>query len=236
MQEFLNNAILVPLQNLLNQVYSFLPNFFAMLLILIVGYFIAFFFKKFLIIFLKLIKFDRLSFRMGFDNILAKAGIRRKSVEVLAIFVYWILLFVFLMLALNALKVKALDTLISQFFLFIPNLFAGFVLFFLGYLTSVFLERAVLIAAVNAELQFARFLARGVQILVLCFFLAISLEQIGIGENIVIATFTIIFGGVVLALALALGLGGQKLGQEWLEKKLTKKESGKEEKDMWSHI
>ena len=140
------------------------------------------------------------------------------------------------MLALNALKVEALNNLVSQFFLFIPNLFAGFVLFFVGYLISIFLERTVLIACVNAELQFARFLARGVQILILAFFLAIALEQIGIGQNIVVATFTIIFGGIVLALALALGLGGRELGKEWLEKKLGKKKDGKEEKDMWSHI
>ena len=68
--------------------------------------------------------------------------------------------------------------------------------------------------------------------------LAIALEQIGVGQNIVVAAFTIIFGGVVLALALALGLGGRELGKEWLEKKFGKKVRGKEkeEKDMWSHI
>ena len=236
MKEFLDNAILVPLQNLLIQIYSFLPNIFAMLLILIIGLIVGYIFKKCLIRFLKLIKFDRLSFRMGFDNILAKAGIRRKSADVLAIFVYWVLLFVFLMLSLNALKVAALNTLVSEFFLYIPNLFAGFVLFFVGYLISIFLERTVLIACVNAELQYAKFLARGVQILILGFFLAIALEQIGIGQNIVVATFTIIFGGVVLALALALGLGGRELGKEWLEKKFGKKKDSKEEKDMWSHI
>jgi hypothetical protein len=237
MQDFLNNAILTPLQNLVTQIYAFLPNFFAMLLILIMGFIVGFLAKRVLILFLKLVKFDRLSFRIGFNNLLSKAGIRHTASEVFGVFIYWILFFVFIMLALNALKVQALDILISQFFLFVPKLFAGLLIFFVGYLISVFIERAVLIAAVNAELHFARALARGAQLLALVFFLAIALEQLGIGRNIVIAAFSLIFGGIVLAIALALGLGGRELGREWLEKQFGKKDKGTEEKkDMWSHL
>lgn len=237
MQDFLNNAILTPLQNLLDQIYDFLPNFFAMLLILIIGFVLGFLAKRLLVLLLKLIKFDRLSFRMGFTNVLSKAGIRRPPSESLGTFVYWILFFVFIMLAINALQVQALDILVAQFFLFVPKLFAGLIILFVGYLISVFLERTVLVAAVNAEVQFARILARGTQILVLVFFLAVALEQLGIGRNIVIAAFSLIFGGIVLAIALALGLGGRELGKEWLEKRLGKKDKGTEEKkDMWSHL
>lgn len=237
MQDFFNNAILTPLQNLSTQIYDFLPNFFAMLLILIIGFIAGFLVKKLLILFLKLVKFDRLSFRMGFDNLLAKAGIRRTPSEVIGVFVYWVLFFVFLMLALNALKVEALDILIAQFFLFIPKLFAGLIILFVGHLISVFIGRAVLIAAVNAEIYFARALARSAQLLTLVFFLAVALEQLGIGRNIVIAAFTIIFGGIVLAIALALGLGGRELGREWLERQLGKKDKGGEEKkDVRSHL
>jgi len=237
MQDFFNNAILTPLQNLVTQIYAFLPNFFAMLLILIIGFMVGFLGKRILILFLKLVKFDRLSFRMGFNNLLSKAGIRRTPSEVIGAFVYWILFFVFLMLALNALKVQALDILIAQFFLFVPKLFAGLIILFVGHLISVFIGRAVLIAAVNAEIHFARVLARGTQVLVLVFFLAVALEQLGIGRNIVIAAFSLIFGGIVLAIALALGLGGRELGREWLEKQLGKRDKGTEEKkDMWSHL
>ena len=237
MQEFLNNAILQPLQNLLNLVYSFLPNLFAMILLLVVGFIVTILVKKILGLLLKLLKFDSLSYRLGFSKALEKAGIRSKPTQVMGKFVYWFLLIVFIMLALNALKVEALDTLISQFFLFIPNLVAGLVLFFAGYLLSIFLERTVLIAAVNSGVQFAKFLSRGAQILVLLFFLAISLEQIGIGERIVTASFTIIFGGLVLSLALALGLGGRELGKEWLEKQFGNvKSDEKDKKNMWSHL
>ncbi|NVM01653.1 MAG: hypothetical protein HWN67_04930 [Candidatus Helarchaeota archaeon] len=178
-----------------------------------------------------------MSFRIGLDNILAKSGIRSKPIEFTGKFVYLVLLFIFLMLAINALQIETLDALVSKFFLFVPNLMAGLFLFFVGYLISVFIERTVLIAAVNAEIRFARFLSRSIQLIVVAFFLAIALEQIGIGQNIVVSAFTILFSGIILAFALALGLGGRELGKDWLEKKFGKKETTKEEgRDMWSHI
>jgi len=237
MKDFFENAIMNPLQNLLLQIYDFLPNFFAMLLILIIGLFLAFVIKRFLVLFLKLLKFDRLSFRTGIKNALTKAGIRLTPSEFVGKFIYWTLFFVFIMLALNALKVEALNMLITQFFLFLPNMLAGIALFFVGYLISIFVERTVLIAAVNYEMKLAKLLARSTQLLILAFFLAIALEQIGIGKDIVVSAFTVIFGGIVLALALALGLGGRELGKGWLESKFGKKPAGKkEEKDMWSHF
>ena len=58
MKEFLNNAILIPLQNLLDQVYAFLPNIFAMILILIIGLIISLTIKFIFNLILKLIRFD----------------------------------------------------------------------------------------------------------------------------------------------------------------------------------
>jgi hypothetical protein len=238
MQEFLNNALLIPLGNLVQQIYLFVPNLFAMILILIIGFFISFGIKLLLNVLLKIIRFDKMSDRLGFSNGLNKAGIRLKPSEFLIKIIYWMLFIIFIMLALNALRIEALDTLITQFFLFLPNVITGLILLFVGYFISTFLARTVLIAAVNAEIAFAKLISRGVQVLVLLFFLAITLEQIGIGENIVIASFSIIFGGMVLALALALGLGGRELGKDWLEKQFGKKSGKEEEKDknMWSHL
>jgi len=237
MQDFLNNTIITPLQYLLEQIYEFLPNIFAMIFILLIGLIIGYGIRILLNLILKMIRFDKLSMRIGFSNVLEKSGIRLKPTEFIVKLVYWSLFIIFIMLAINALKVEALDALVAQFFLFFPNILAGIILFFVGYLLSIVLARTVLIAAVNYQIKLANFVSRAVQTLVLLFFLAIALEQIGIGESIVIASFTIIFGGIVLAVALALGLGGRELGKQWLEKHFgTIKSDEKDEKDMWSHV
>jgi hypothetical protein len=106
-------------------------------------------------------------------------------------------------------------------------------------LLSAFINRTVLLAAVNANVQFAHGLAVAAQSLVLFFFLAIALEQLGIGYGIVGVTFSILLGGVVLALALAFGLGGKDLAREVLERrfgKLSKKSKRQPEKDEISYL
>lgn len=237
MQELLNNAVLIPLQNLLAQIYAFLPNIFAMILILIIGFLFSVGFKFIFSLILKIIRFNKISYRIGFSSILEKAGIKVHPSDFLTKIVYWISFAIFIMLALNALKIQAIDRLVSEFFLFFPNVIAGIIIFFAGYLLSVVLERTVLLAAVNYQVQFAKFISRGVQILILIFFLAIAIEQIGIGESIVTASFTILFGGIVLALALAFGLGGRNLGKQLIEKQFGKINlNDKNEKDIWSHV
>lgn len=86
-----------------------------------------------------------------------------------------------------------------------------------GTLIARFLARSVLIGAVNAQLQYARFLALGVKWLVLVLVAAMALEHLEIGGVVVDLAFGILFGGIVLTLALAVGLGSRELVSRSLE-------------------
>jgi hypothetical protein len=88
----------------------------------------------------------------------------------------------------------------------------------LGSLISAFLRRTVLIAAVNAGLPSARLLAAGVHTAVMILFVAMALEHLSMGRQIILVSFTILFGGVVLALALSFGLAGRDLAREFLHR------------------
>jgi hypothetical protein len=86
-----------------------------------------------------------------------------------------------------------------------------------GVLVARFLARSVLISAVNAQLQYARILSLGVKWLVLVLTAAMVLDHLQVGENIVEIAFGILFGGIVLTLALAFGLGSRHLVSRSLE-------------------
>jgi uncharacterized membrane protein len=86
-----------------------------------------------------------------------------------------------------------------------------------GILIARFLARSVLISAVNAQLQYARFLSLGVKWLVLVLTAAMVLDHLEVGGNIVELAFGILFGGIVLTLALAVGLGSRDLVSRSLE-------------------
>jgi len=89
-----------------------------------------------------------------------------------------------------------------------------------GTLIARFLARSVLIGAVNAQLQYARFLSLGVKWLVLVLTAAMVLEHLEIGGMVVELAFGILFGGIVLTLSLAVGLGSRDLVSRSLESRV----------------
>jgi hypothetical protein len=56
-----------------------------------------------------------------------------------------------------------------------------------------------------------------------------ALEHLGVGRQIILVSFTILFGGVVLALSLAFGYAGRDLARELLEKLARKGEPPRED-------
>lgn len=91
-------------------------------------------------------------------------------------------------------------------------------LLFAGNIVARFLARTVLIGAVNNQLQYARFLSMGVKWLVLVLTSAMVLDHLGIGGAIVELAFGILFGGIVLTLSLAIGLGSRDIVSRSLER------------------
>ena len=87
-----------------------------------------------------------------------------------------------------------------------------------GTLIARFLERSVLIGAVNAKLQYARFLSLGIKWLVLVLTAAMVLDHLQIGGAVVELAFGILFGGIVLTLSLAVGLGSRDIVSRSLER------------------
>jgi uncharacterized membrane protein len=99
--------------------------------------------------------------------------------------------------------------------------FVGAILVLLfGTIIARFLARSVLISAVNAQLQYARFLSLGVKWLVLVLTAAMVLDHLEIGGRIVELAFGILFGGIVLTLAIAVGFGSRDLVSRSIESQL----------------
>ncbi len=87
-----------------------------------------------------------------------------------------------------------------------------------GNLIARYLARSVLIGAVNYQLQYARLLSLGVKWLVLVLTVAMALDHLRIGGVIIELGFGILFGGIVLTLSLAVGLGSRDLVTRSLER------------------
>jgi flagellar motor component MotA len=68
-----------------------------------------------------------------------------------------------------------------------------------------------------------------VRLLLIVLILAMALEQLQVAPNIVVAAFSIIFGGIVIALAIAFGVGGIEAARRIIEKGATEKREGKDD-------
>ena len=101
---------------------------------------------------------------------------------------------------------------------YLTHLVGAVLLLFAGGLVARFLSRSVLIGAVNAQLQYARVLSLGVKWLVLVLTAAMALDHLRIGGTIVELAFGILFGGIVFALSLAVGLGSRDLVTRSIER------------------
>src|SRR3989339_600578 len=166
MGEIWRAAISDSINKFLAKVATFLPNLLAMMIILIIGFIFAWMMKKLLFHFLKAIQFDRVSERWGFTRILSEGGLTYSPSHLLSRFFYWFIGLITLILGVNALEVAATQTLITQFFNYLPHLFAAMTILVIGYLIAIFLGQATLIAAVNAQMESARFLSRAIRWLI----------------------------------------------------------------------
>ncbi len=188
--------------------------------------------KNLAIRFLRIINIDKLCERYSVTQTLQKGGIKDAPSKFTGRFIYWIVLLIFVVMSINALNIPAIENLLSRFLLYLPSIFVAAAIIIFGYLLSNFLGRAALIASVNAGIKISGLIGRLVKLTVFLLSITMALEQLGIGRGTIIATFIIVFGGIVLALAIAFGLGGKDIAKEYLEKKI----KGEEEKDEIQHL
>ncbi len=135
---------------------------------------------------------------------------------------FWICELLGVALGLSAFDASYAHDNVSTFLLpYFTHITGAILLLFAGTLLARFLSRSVLISAVNAQLQYARFLALGVKWLVLVLTAAMAADHLQIGGTVVELAFGILFGGIVLTLALAVGLGSRDIVTRSLEKSMT---------------
>ncbi len=218
MWEFLSDVIRKTLSGFGERLAAFGPNVLAMLLILLAGLVAAGILHVALKFLLPRLGFDRFAQRLGLTLILQKGGITRPASAAVAALLAWGLLAVFVLLGIGALNLQFAMDLVSRSFAYLPQVLIAAALLVLGALASAFVRRSVLIAAVNAGLPSARLLAGGVHTALMILFVAMALEHLGVGRQVILVSFTILFGGVVFALSLAFGLAGRDLARELLER------------------
>ncbi len=221
MRAFAETVLLEPLKTLGQNILALLPNVLAMVMILSVGLVAAWATGHLVERVLRVVGLDRLCDRIGVNAALLRGGVKTDPSRLVGRTSYWILLLFATTAALGALNLQPVNAFARSFLAYLPHLFTASLILLAGYLLSNFVSQAALIGAVNAGLPPARLLAAcsrwGVQAVAM----AMALEQLGVAKTVVVVGFGIVLGGVVLAAAVAFGLGAKDLAKDFLEQRLS---------------
>jgi Conserved TM helix len=215
-------------ENLVHMVAEFLPRLVVMLVIILAGVLVAYLLRFVLRGLLHLTKLDRLSEEAGASRVLRMAALPSMT-EVLSQSIFWIVVLGFILIGISVLNIAGLQEQIARFLRLLPEIVVAIVILFLGLVIANFLSRAALLAAVNAGYTAPKTLSWSVRFVIWILAITMALEELGVARQTVIAAFSIVFGALMLGLAIAFGFGGQHLAREFLEKNLGEKKKEKTE-------
>src|SRR5580693_1547890 len=215
--------------NLVHMIAEFLPRFLVMLIIIVIGLLVAFVLKYILRALLGLTKLDRVSDDAGASRVLRMAHLPPMT-ELLSRSIFWVTWIGFILVGLSVLGVAGLQEQISRLFQFLPEVFVAILILFLGAVIANFLSRTALLAAVNAGHPSPKILSWSIRFVIWILAISMTLEELGVARRTAISAFSIIFGAIMLGLAIAFGLGGQDLARNALERYFAdaKKDRGKD--------
>jgi Mechanosensitive ion channel, conserved TM helix len=219
----LNEALEQSARRIISTVAGFLPGVLAMLLAVLVALPLAWLVARIVRRSLGRLRVDDRLAQWGFAGLADWSPSNSPSLLISRI-LYWTILLFGLLVGLTAFNADLTSRLSMQAFEYLPRVFVAAGILLVGSFIARYLARGVLVSAVNLQIHSARLMSLGVKWLILVLTAAMALDHLGIGGSIVRLAFAILFGGIVLALALAVGLGSKDAVSRSLERRESRTE------------
>ena len=202
-----------------DHIANFLPGLLVSLALMFAAFVVAVLARMLIVRALRGLEFDRRAGQSGLAALVGWPASTSPS-QTVARVVYWTILILGLLVSLTALNATIPSRLALSVFEYLPDLLAALMVLVVGAVAARFLARSALIGAVNMQIQSARLLSLAVKWLVLLVAVAMALDHLGIGRSVLLLAFAILFGGIVFAAALAVGLGARDVVSRTLEQQL----------------
>jgi hypothetical protein len=214
----------LPLSDLWQQVASFLPKLAAVLIVLALGVIAGWLAKRAIIRLLIWLRLDRLAGRAGWRTAFAKGDVRNALYNLVGNVVLVGVILIFLDDAFGRLGLLALSRLIDSVVFYLPNFALVALIVALGMAASNALESRTVEFLEEEGLVRARLVGKVAKGALVFVVVALSLWQLHLAREIVLAAFLIGFGSLGVAFAIGVGLGTSKAIQHGLQELFRKKD------------
>lgn len=188
---------------------SFIPSIIGGLVIFIIGLFVASVLRKFAQKILDWTGFSHATDTAQLNKSLHKMGLKKTLSNIIAAFVYWIVFLVFLTAAFETLGLQIVVRTLNDFIAYLPNVIIGAITIVLALIFGRFVKGLINAGLEQLNISFGNIAATIAEVFIILFGAAIAASQLGLDVTIITANVTILVGGAVAILVLALGLGAR---------------------------
>lgn len=200
------------------KVVNFLPNVLGAFLILVIGWVVAILVEKLIDKLLRAIQLQTLFELVKIEDLVKKAGSRLDGTALLAAVVKWILFLVAFIAAVNVLNLPTVTLFLEEVLGYVPNVVAAVGILLIGAVLAHYLAAIVRSSIKAGGIGFAQTLGSIVRYSILAFAFVAALYQLNIAPALIHTIFIGFVALIALAGGIALGLGGQGVAREILEK------------------
>lgn len=205
-------------RSLFNQIGLFLPRIGVAAVVLVGGWLLAKAFRFSVVKALRALNFHVLTERAGTDNFLQQGGSRKDTTELFGWIAYLLVILASLIIAFNTLGLTQVTDLIGQVLLFVPRLLVALLVIIFGSYFARFAGNAIQAYCRSAEIGDGEILGRLMQYAVMAFVVLLAVDHLNIGGGLIQQTFLILLAGIIVALAIAFGLGGRDRAAHLIER------------------
>ena len=205
--------------DLISMATDFLPRLGIAIIVWIIFWFIAKVVRSVITKLSEKIWVERVADKANINDFLSKANMKWGLSWLFGAIAYWIIYLFGINLSFDTLGLTAVTDLISELIAYIPNLFVAVIILLVGSFIAKFVKDLIngAIAASNSTLT--RWGKAG-YIAIMFFAVVTALKQAGVDISFLTENVNTIVMGIMLALGLAFGLGGQWKAKEMLEKRM----------------
>lgn len=204
-------------QPAIQAVSAFVPKLLLSIIILLVGWLIAKILRRVTVKLLNLARVGDAAEKSGIEGFLNKGGVPFTTVTLLSQLVYWFILLLTFVLALNSFGIQ-INSILIPVFKFIPNVFFAVIILIFGSLIAKIIETAIRTYLTNVGISTANVVSTTSFYAIWIGVIYMALNQLGVVTDIVAWSFQILLAGFALAFGIAFGLGGKDVAKEICER------------------
>lgn len=207
--DFWYEKLITDSTGLLNLIVNFIPTLVASIAILIVGYIISRILKATTIKMLRRLGVDRVSKNIGLNEHIQQANDQYSASKLIGSLVFWIIFFVFIVMAADSLGLPQLSQTLDQFILFLPKLIAAVLIILLGFAMANIAKSFAYKTARSVDIDYAKPLSQVTFGIIAVLTISLAFGSMDIDTYLLDNLVSVLIAAICFGAAISIGLGSK---------------------------